>query len=129
MHSRHVSIVINRPAIEVYDYAADPENLSTWAAGISAGAIGRDGDALLLDSPMGPIRVVFAPRNPFGVLDHDVVLPSGELIDNPLRVVNHPEGAEVIFTIRQRDLDDEAFERDASFVAADLERLKAALED
>lgn len=57
-----------------------------------------------------------------------MVLPSGDAVSNPLRVVNHPEGAEVIFTVRQ--LGDEAsFERDASTVFADLERLKGILED
>ncbi|WP_202970184.1 hypothetical protein [Tessaracoccus flavescens] len=77
---------------------------------------------------MGRVRVTFAPRNPFGVLDHDVGLPSGESVYNPLQVLNHPEGAEVLFTVRQRDLSDDEFERDIAAVAADLGRLRDLLE-
>lgn len=128
MQSRHISVVIDKTAGEVYDYVSDPENLPLWAAGLAQSEVARAGDTLLVDSPMGAVKVTFAPRNPFGVLDHDVVLPSGDAVSNPLRVVNHPEGAEVIFTVRQ--LGDEAsFERDASTVFADLERIKGILED
>ena len=129
MQSRHVSIVIARPAVEVYEYAADPANLPHWAAGLAKGEATPDGEAVVVDSPMGRVRVTFAPRNPFGVLDHDVVLPSGESVYNPLRVLNHPEGAELLFTVRQRDLSDDEFERDIAAVAADLGRLRELLEN
>ena len=128
MQSRHVSIVIARPAVEVYEYAADPANLPRWAAGLAKGEATPDGSAVVVDSPMGQVRITFAPRNPFGVLDHDVVLPSGESVYNPLQVLNHPEGAEVLFTVRQRDLSDDKFERDIAEVAADLGRLRDLLE-
>lgn len=77
---------------------------------------------------MGRVRFVFAPRNDFGVLDHDVTLPSGEVVANPLRVLRHPQGAEVVFTLRQLTADEAAFEVDASAVDADLHRLKEILE-
>ncbi|WP_247048731.1 hypothetical protein [Arthrobacter rhizosphaerae] len=77
---------------------------------------------------MGRISFVFAPRNDYGVLDHKVTLPSGNKVNNPLRVMDHPEGSEVIFTLRQMDLTDEEFGRDAKMVEADLERLKTLLE-
>ncbi|WP_197513056.1 hypothetical protein [Tessaracoccus coleopterorum] len=77
---------------------------------------------------MGAIRVVFVGRNPYGVLDHDVELPTGEVVYNPLRVVPHPEGAEVIFTVRRLGMSDEQFERDVAAVAADLRRLREVLE-
>lgn len=129
MQSRHVSIVIARPAVEVYEYAADPANLPTWAGGLAEGEATPDGSAVVVDSPMGRVRITFAPRNPFGVLDHDVVLPSRESVYNPLRVLNHPKGAEVLFTVRQRDLSDDEFERDIAAVAADLGRLRDLLEN
>jgi hypothetical protein len=40
---------------------------------------------------MGRVTVTFAPRNDFGVLDHDVTLPSGETVYNPLRVISDGE--------------------------------------
>jgi hypothetical protein len=128
MPSRHVSTVIHRSPHDVYEYAAEPDNLPRWAAGLTDAPVRRDGDALVTESPMGSIRMTFAPRNDYGVLDHWVTLPSGETTYNALRVIEHPDGAEVIFTLRQLDMSDADFERDASLVAADLERLRGILE-
>ncbi len=73
---------------------------------------------------MGKVEVRFVERNRFGVLDHDVTLPSGTVVTNSVRVLPHPDGAEVIFTVRQIELDDDEFARDIDMVAADLERLE-----
>ena len=135
----------------MYAYARDPANLGAWAAGLASGRIepgsevggagggaggggadgdgGRDGDrgdTLVVDSPMGRVSVRFLPRNELGVLDHEVALPDGTVTYNPLRVVPHPEGPEVVFTLR--GVDDDEFEQDAAMVAEDLARLRAAFE-
>lgn len=123
MRSRHISVVIAATRDEVYSFAADPDNLSRWAAGLASG-VRRDGDLLITQSPMGEVSVRFAPPNPFGVLDHDVTLPDGTVVANPLRVLEHPDGAEVIFTVRQRDLSDDEFEADCAAVEGDLEALR-----
>ena len=128
MDSRHVSTVIRRPASEVYAYAADPDHLPDWAAGLAEGELTREGDTLLVDSPMGRVSVRFVPPNEYGVLDHDVTLPSGTVVTNPVRVLAHPDGAEVLFTVRQIELTDAELEGDVAKVAADLARLKAILE-
>ncbi|NMD58346.1 MULTISPECIES: SRPBCC family protein [Tsukamurella] len=124
--SRHIAVVIARPASVVYSYARDPQNLVRWAAGLATG-VRVDGDDLITDSPMGAVRVRFAPDNPFGVLDHDVTLPDGTVINNPLRVLAHPDGAEVLFTVRRLGASDADFERDCATVRADLERLRGLL--
>lgn len=54
-----------------------------------------------------------------------MTLPSGITITNPLRVLPHPDGCEVVFTVRQLDLTDDEFERDCGMVADDLARLRA----
>lgn len=146
MRTRHVSTVIRRPPEQVYAYARDPANLGAWAAGLASGRIepggevgGEDGgadgdgdrgadrgDTLVVDSPMGRVSVRFLPRNELGALDHEVTLPDGTVTYNPLRVVPHPEGAEVIFTLR--GVDDDEFEQDAAMVAEDLARLRAVFE-
>ncbi|GAA4669947.1 SRPBCC family protein [Nocardioides nanhaiensis] len=126
--SRHVSTVIRRAPKEVYAYAADPDHLPAWAAGLAQSEVTRQGDTLLVDSPMGQVQVHFVPRNDLGVVDHDVVLPSGTVVTNPMRVLAHPDGAEVLFTVRQIELTDDEFERDVALVAADLERLREILE-
>lgn len=116
------------PADVVYAYASDVENLPAWAAGLAQSNVTRDGDDLVVESPMGQVRVRFVEQNTFGVLDHDVSLPSGTVVTNPLRVVAHPDGCEVIFTVRQIELTDDEFARDIRMVEADLERLAAQVE-
>lgn len=39
------------------------------------------------------IELTFATDNPFGVLDHDVHVPTGEVVSNPVRVVAHDDGS------------------------------------
>lgn len=116
--SQHVSTFIAVPADVVYAFASDPRELSRWAAGLA-------------DPALSAVDVVFAPPNAFGVLDHVVTLPSGESVYNPMRVI--PDGdarCEVVFTLRRREgVSDDDFDADARAVAADLETLRALLED
>lgn len=128
MRTRHVSVVIARPPDEVYAFAAEPDNLPRWAAGLASSRVTRDGPTLVVEGPMGHVRVTFAEPNAYGVLDHEVRGPDGTTTHNPMRVVAHPEGAEVVFSVRQLALTDEEHERDADLVQADLERLRALLE-
>ena len=127
MRSHHVSRVIGASPDAVYEYASDIDNLQRWAAGLAQAEVVREGDTLFVESPMGRVEVRFVERNRFGVLDHDVTLPSGTVVTNPVRVLAHPEGAEVVFTVRQIELDDAAFARDLATVEADLERLDRRL--
>ncbi|MEU1226106.1 SRPBCC family protein [Streptomyces sp. NPDC005828] len=127
--SRHVSISIDRSVAEVYAYASDPVNLPAWAHGLGK-SIEKVGDEWVADSsPLGRVTVRFVPRNDLGVLDHDVTLPSGQTVYNPVRVIADETGSEVVFTLRRRpEMSDAEFERDADTVAADLARLKGLLE-
>lgn len=128
--SRHISLLINRPAADVYRYAADPKNLPDWAAGLAVGQLTRQGDGWAVESPMGRIVVEFTPPNDLGVLDHVVSLPSGEEVFNPFRVI--PAGsdwAEVVFTLRPRpQMSDAEVDADAAAIATDLGALKQILE-
>jgi len=127
--SKHISVSINRPADDVYEFASNPENLPQWAAGLSGSIENVKGD-WIAESPMGRVKVEFAEKNKFGILDHDVTLPSGEKIYNPMRVFPNDDGSEVIFTLYQRsDLSDQMFAEDAEAVAKDLEKLKSLLEN
>lgn len=127
--TRYLGESIDRPAREVYDYAADPANLPEWAPGLGSAVEQVDGQ-WFVDTPEGRLGIAVAPRNHFGVIDHDVTLPSGETIHNPIRVQSDGEGCDVVFTLRRRaGMTDEEFDRDAGLVAADLARLKRILED
>jgi hypothetical protein len=126
--ARHISVTVARAANDVYAYASDPMNLPGWAAGLG-GSIARVGGDWVAESPMGTITVTFAGPNDFGVLDHDVTLPSGEIVRNPMRVVPNGDGSEVTFTLfRRPGMSESDFEADAATVHDDLLRLKGLLE-
>jgi hypothetical protein len=126
--SRHISIHIHRSPVDVYVYASDPANLPHWASGIGDSIELVDGD-WVVESPAGRMLIAFADPNPFGVLDHMVTMNTGEKFYNPMRVIEHGDGSEVIFSLRRAPgQDDEAFETDAATIAADLEALRRILE-
>jgi hypothetical protein len=127
--SRHVSTHIDRPAKDVYDFASAPSNLPRWAHGLGNSIAEIDGQWIAESSPLGRVVVAFAPENEFGVLDHDVTLPSGETVYNPVRVIADGTGCEVVFTLRrQPDMTDEDFQRDTDAVTRDLATLKQVME-
>lgn len=127
-NSRHISTRIDRPVSDVYEFASDPANLPCWASGLGTSVELIDGQ-WLVESPMGRVAIVFAPRNEYGVLDHNVTLPSGETVYNPMRVIADGPASEVVFTLRrQPGQSDQDFAQDAETVAADLATLKTALE-
>ncbi|MCQ9340407.1 hypothetical protein [Corynebacterium phoceense] len=64
----------------------------------------------------------------FSAVVHDVRLADGTVVNNPLRVLTHPHGSEVVFTVRQLAMSDADFGRDCASVEQDLVRLKAILE-
>jgi hypothetical protein len=125
--SKHIGERIDRPADEVYEYASDPANLPRWAPGLGSSVEKVDG-RWFVETSMRRVGFAFVPRNEYGVLDHDVTLPSGEVVYNPMRVIPDGAGSEVVFTLRRRlGMTDEEFRRDADAVAADLARLKQVL--
>jgi hypothetical protein len=125
---RHISVSINRPPEQVYGFASRIENLPRWATGLGQSLRSVNGE-WIADSPMGRVKIRFAERNDFGVLDHDVILESGAAIHNPLRVVPNGTGSEVIFTLfRRPGVSEEKFAEDAKWVAKDLGILKGLLE-
>jgi hypothetical protein len=126
--SRHISLDIDVPPDEVYGYTSDHTNLPAWASGIGD-SIELVDDEWVVDSPMGRLTIRFAERNDLGVLDHTVTLAGGETFYNPMRVIQHGTGSEVVFTLRRSDDQTDAeFEHDAATILADLHTLKALLE-
>jgi hypothetical protein len=129
MATEHVTVAIARSAATVYAYAADPANLVAWAAGLTGATLEQVEGHWVTDSPMGRITIDFAPPNGYGVLDHDVTMPSGERVYNPMRVIADGDGCEVVFTVRQRPgMSDTEFAADTAAVRADLEALRDLLE-
>ncbi|MBE3016193.1 SRPBCC family protein [Microbispora sp. NEAU-D428] len=126
--SRHISVWIDRHAADVYEYASNPANLPEWAPGLGSSVENADGQ-WFVETSSGRVGLAFAERNEYGVLDHDVTLPSGQVVYNPMRVIPDGGACEVVFTLRRLpDVNDEDFARDAGLVQADLTRLKHILE-
>ena len=126
--ARHISRTIDRDPAEVAAFAGDPAKLPLWAAGLSSG-IRRESGRWIADSPMGVVEVRFTGETALGILDHDVVLPDGSVVHNPLRVLRNDRGSEVVFTLfRLPGVSEEDFDRDAAMVREDLERLRRQLE-
>lgn len=125
----HLSVRVARSADDVRAFAADPANLPRWAPGLGSSVAHRDGD-WWVETPEGPARVRFAPPNPFGVLDHEVLTPSGETVHVPLRAVADGDAAcDVVFTLRRAPgMSDADLARDAALVRGDLDRLRQVLE-
>ncbi len=128
LETRHIGVRIERDAEDVYEFCVDPANLPRWAAGLS-GSIEQVDGRWFAESPMGRVEVRFAPRNPFGVLDHRVTFADGRVFDNPMRVISDDDSADVVFTLRRReDMSEKEFEADAAAVLEDLLALKSLLE-
>ncbi len=125
--ARHISRFIERNPSVVSAFLSDHHNLPKWAAGLSTG-ISEEGGVVFSESPMGKVQVRFAEGAAHGIFDHDVTLPDGKTFHNPLRVLKNENGSEVVFTLyRLPGVSDEAFEKDAATIAADLDRLAAVL--
>ena len=113
---RHLSVSIDRPAAEAYEFLSLPENFAKWASWPA-------------ESPQGRAVVRFSEPNRFGVLDHAVELPSGITVYVPLRVVARGSGCELVLTLfRGPDMTDERFAADARRVMRDLHVAKRILE-
>ena len=126
--SRQLSIAIDCPPETVYDFAANPENLPRWAAGLGRTVL-KAGCGWKVQTPQGMMGLRFAPDNPYGVLDHYVMPPGGAEIYVPMRVVENGSSSEVLFTLfRQPDMSDAEFAADCALVERDLAALKKVLE-
>lgn len=125
-----ISETIAAAAGQVYEFARQRENLHLWASGLASADIEDEGDHwVVTDSPMGRIQIRMAPRNDFGVLDHDVTTPDGVTTHNAFRVTPVDEGCALTFVVlRMAGADDDAFEKDATHVRKDLRALKMLIE-
>lgn len=126
--SRVVTESIDVSSDVVYEFARTMENLPRWASGL-ASDISQENGVWFTESPMGRVQVAMAPRNNFGVLDHDVTLPDGATVHNAFRVTPAGDGSSLSFVVlRQPGSTAEAFEKDVAHVARDLAALKRLLE-
>jgi hypothetical protein len=125
---RNIHVSVLRSPQDVYAFASNGENLPRWASGLGQ-SVRRVGSDWVAEGPLGQIKIQFAAPNEFGVLDHDVTLPSEVTVHNAMRVVPNGSGSTVIFTLlRSPDASEAQFNGDAQWVEKDLTSLKELLE-
>jgi hypothetical protein len=128
LESKTISVSINRDPREVYEFVSNPENLPSWASGLTSSVEKVNGE-WFASTPQGQARIRFAERNSYGVLDHYVTLAQGVEVYVPMRVFPNAAGSELVFTLfRLPDMTDEKFEKDAKMVLEDLTALRKLLE-
>ncbi len=128
MAAEHIGVEIARLAEEVYAFAVELSNLPLWASGLGGSGRLEDG-RWVVEGPLGRVSVAFVPRNEHLVLDHDVTLPTGEVVRNALRVLADGERCDVVFSLRRAaGISDEAHAQDAATIRRDLETLKRLVE-
>lgn len=126
--SRQITITIAVPLTVAYAFAHRPENFPKWATGLS-GSLQETERGWVAQTPAGEALVRFSDPNDFGILDHWVSLPDGQVVYIPLRMIDNAGATDLVFTLfRQPAMDDAAFEADAEMVDKDLHSLKALLE-
>jgi hypothetical protein len=129
MQTRTISVTIERPADQVYEFVRDattfPRYTTLFKAVRAAGP-----DSWVADTDQGEMALRFAPQNSFRVLDHHVQLRPDLEVLNHMRVLPNADGAEVLFTVFKRPgMSDTEFEEDRKAVEADLQKLKSVLEN
>lgn len=128
IESRTLSVRIDQPFARVYEFLVDPANWNRWAFGLGK-SLRQSDSGWIADSDGGTLKVRFTARNPYGVLDHTVIRPSGAQVRVPMRLITNGRGCELLFTLfREPDITDERYNGDANFVQSDLSRLKQLLE-
>jgi hypothetical protein len=98
VESRAITVRIDRPFDQVYDFLVNPANWNKWAFGLGKN-IRRSEDGWIADSGGGIAKVQFTPQNSFGVVDHTVSRPSGQRVYVPMRLISNGSGCELIFTL------------------------------
>jgi carbon monoxide dehydrogenase subunit G len=107
--SRQISVQIEKPLEEVYQFLSKPLNFTKWASGLAKG-LTKSGDEWIAETPEGPMRVKFSPKNSFGILDHSVFPRPDFEVHIPMRAIANGSGTEVIFTLfRLPEMSDEKF--------------------
>jgi hypothetical protein len=128
VESRTITVRIDRPFDNVYEFLVDPANWNQWAFGLGKN-IRRSADGWIADSDGGVAKVQLTPRNSFGAVEHTVIRRSGQRVYVPMRLIANSSGCELLFTLfREPKISDVQFASDAGFVQRDLNGLKTVVE-
>lgn len=123
-----VHTTILAPPDTVAAFLGDLHNWTAWAPWVQSVTRSSPRD-WTLETESGALKFRFGESNAFGILDHDVALPSGETVTNSMRVVPNGAGSELVMLLLQwPHLTSQEFDRDVEAVTSDLARIKQVLE-
>jgi len=122
------TITIDASRSKVFRFVSNPESLPQWARAFCQ-AIRPDGDAWLVSSPQGEVRVRYRTDEALGVVDfHLSPTPELEALAAS-RVLPNGDGAEYVFTQFQAPgMPDDVFTGQVHALREELVILKALLE-
>lgn len=127
--SRTISIPIYRAYAEVYEFLVEPRNFPSWASNLGPDFTRITDYEWATTTRNGRVILRFAPRNSYGILDHQVFLEGKTPYTSPMRLIANDEGCEIIYTQFQRaGMSDEAFASEVEWVTSDFEALRSLLE-
>jgi hypothetical protein len=122
------TITIDASPAAVFRFVANPENLPQWARAFCQ-AIRPDGDAWLVSSPQGAVRVRYRTDAALGVIDFHLSPAPGIEALAASRVVPNGDGSEYVFTqFQMPGMPDDVFTRQVHALREELAVLKALLE-
>lgn len=122
------TITIDADWRKVFEFVAQPRNLPHWARAFCQ-AIRLHGDAWLVTSPQGEVRVRYRTDAAVGVIDFHLTPAPGVEAFAASRVVPNGTGSEYVFTQFQTPLmPDDLFTRQVHALQQELVTLKALLE-
>lgn len=128
LSSQTVSVCIQCPANEVYDFAYDLANFPKWVSFCQSIRLDEESN-WLMDTPYCISKVQVADRNTFGVLDHCSIPAPGVEIRDAMRVIPNGDGCEVFLTgFQLPDMSDDKFAQVIQTGLQDLHNLKSYLE-
>jgi hypothetical protein len=127
--SKTISLPIERPPAEVYEFLLEPRNYPRWAAAVGGRFEHVEGRDWRAETPHGSVIIRFSELNSFGILDHAVFREGEEPMMRRMRVVPNGDGAELLYTLfKPEDVSTAAFESEVEWTATELAVLKTYLE-
>lgn len=128
--SEVITVSIERPFAEVYEFVADPMNITRWASIPETQMRSLGGLDWMVDLPSGRTVIRFSPRNPFGVLDYQIFQPGQEpTFTIPVRLIRNGDATDLqLIVFRREGMTEEEFRSEIEWTESDLQRLKALLE-
>ncbi|WP_020208624.1 SRPBCC family protein [Gilvimarinus chinensis] len=124
-----LSVAIQAPANQVYQFIRNAHNLPRWVPFFTSVIESDKQGVWLVDTPDGPAEFQFVEDNTLGVLDHTIRFASGASLTNPMRVLKSGNNSALTFTLFQLNAMSELqFKEDVRLVQKDLATISRLIE-